>query len=143
MILGAHRDTRDLRFLLASSCSRKDAPLIHSSRSPAPRSTTGAFFVSFSAKALFADCKIRGAPISVSVLGRTELVNGKPRSALDLLFALWLAAAREVELHQGREGEIEAAGTGDAVTEVCVVVQDIVRVFYIFPTNYTFACSFT
>lgn len=75
-----------------------------------------------SAQARFADCKIRGAPISVSVLGRTELVNGKPRSALDLFFALWLGAAREVESHEDGEGEIDGGGAEDAVTEVCVVV---------------------
>lgn len=61
-------------------------------------------------------CKIRGAPISVSVHGRREFVNGKPRSALNTLFGLWLAAAKGMEFNTEREGE---EGTEEeAATEV-------------------------
>lgn len=48
----------------------------------------------------------------MSVQGRTELVRGKPRAALDSLFAMWLAVSSLVEAEVDAEDAASESGGG-------------------------------
>lgn len=69
-------------------------------------------------------CKIRGPPIAVSVHGRTELVRANPRTAIDLVFAMWLAVSSDMEVSlEGEEDAGDSDGNGGQMDDLAAEVR--------------------
>ncbi|CAM9266475.1 unnamed protein product, partial [Hapterophycus canaliculatus] len=74
-------------------------------------------------QAFLAACKVRGAPISVTVHGQKQLISSEPRNAVDVFLELWLAASSAMD--EGLLTSVDGEGVGKTssiAAEVCVCV---------------------